>query len=58
MKHNQENRQCGAFDRLKAQLENGTKSTKVGNVPLSDKDVKRINKEIGILKEKLKHFNI
>lgn len=53
MKHNQEERRSGALNRLEAQLKNGTKSTKTGNVPLSDKDVKRINKEISILKEKL-----
>jgi hypothetical protein len=53
MKHNQEERRSGALNRLKAQLENGTKSTKTGDVPLSDKNIKRINKEISILKEKL-----
>tara|TARA_R100001463_G_scaffold129817_1_gene188828 strand:+ start:1631 stop:1795 length:165 start_codon:yes stop_codon:yes gene_type:complete len=53
MKHNQEERRSGALSRLEAQLENGTKSTKAGDVPLSDKDVKRINKEILVLKQKL-----
>tara|TARA_Y100000389_G_C17368672_1_gene467774 strand:- start:965 stop:1129 length:165 start_codon:yes stop_codon:yes gene_type:complete len=53
MKHNQEERRNGALNRLEAQLENGIKSTKMGNAPLSDKDVKRINKEISILKQKL-----
>jgi len=57
MKHNQLERRSGALNRLEAQLENGTKSTKANNIynnmPLSDKDKKRINKEIGILKQRL-----
>jgi len=53
MKKNQIERREGALERLKAQLENGTKSTKTGDIPLSDKNIKRINKEISILKEKL-----
>ena len=53
MKHNQKERRSGALNRLESQLENGTKSTKADNVPLSDKDIKRINKEILVLKQKL-----
>ena len=53
MKHNQEERRSGALNRLEAQLENGTKSTKVNDMPLSDKDIKRISKEIEILKKRL-----
>tara|TARA_R110002167_G_scaffold317249_1_gene522917 strand:- start:199 stop:375 length:177 start_codon:yes stop_codon:yes gene_type:complete len=57
MKHNQEERRSGALNRLEAQLEKGTKSTKANNIynnmPLSDKDIKRISKEIEVLKKRL-----
>jgi len=55
MKHNQEERRSGALERLKAQLEKGERRNKSEGlyVPLSDKNIKRINKEISILKEKL-----
>lgn len=55
MKHNQEERRSGALGRLEAQLEKGEKRGKSEGlpVPLSDKDKKRISKEITILKEKL-----
>lgn len=49
MKHNQLERRSGALNRLEAQLENDTKSTN----PLSDKDIKRISKEIEVLKKRL-----
>ena len=52
----QEVRQETALNRLKAQLASGVK-TKKGTydekIPLTDKDVKRINKEIKKLKVKL-----
>lgn len=41
-------------NRLEAQLKKGTKPTKEGvDVPLTDKDITRINKELGIVKERL-----
>lgn len=39
--------------RLEAQLKKGTKNTKEGEVPLSDKDIARINKELSIVQERL-----
>lgn len=39
--------------RLEAQLKKGTKPTNEGDVPLSEKDITRINKELGIVKERL-----
>lgn len=55
MKYNQEERRSGALDRLETQLEKGEKRGKGEGLPLSlsDKDKKRISKEITILKEKL-----
>lgn len=38
--------------RLKDQLSLGTKNTKEGKKELSEKDIKRINKEIATLKER------
>lgn len=48
-------RQQGALDRLKAQLQSGTKTAKGSNerIPLTDKDKKRINKEIAILEGRI-----
>ena len=43
----------GALERLQSQIKTGMKNTKEGPVELTDKDVKRINKEIEILKIKL-----
>jgi hypothetical protein len=49
-------RQKRALARLTAQLESGVK-TEIGSrdkkIPLTDKDVKRISKEISILESKL-----
>lgn len=53
MKHNQKERRLGALVRLEAQLESGVKNSKEGEIPLSEKDIKRINKEISILKERV-----
>lgn len=46
-------RRSRVIDRLSIQLKSGSKNTKDGNVSLSEKDVKRIEKEITNLKEKL-----
>lgn len=55
MRKNIVGRRQGALKRLQVQLENGTK-TEMGTtdkqVPLSDKDKKRIEKEIIILTKK------
>lgn len=45
-------RRKSALDRLEVQLEKGVKNTKDGDQPLTDKDVKRIEKEIQALKSK------
>jgi len=56
MKHIKE-RKHGALTRLRAQLECGVK-TELGSIDkkivLTDKDIKRISKEIRILESKLK----
>lgn len=39
--------------RLESQLKSGTKNTKEGIVQLTDKDVKRINREISTLKSRI-----
>lgn len=39
--------------RHEAQLKSGVKNTKEGSVPLSDGDIKRINKELTILKARV-----
>lgn len=39
--------------RLEAQLKSNTKNTKEGVLPLTDKDVTRIKKEIEILSDRL-----
>ena len=53
MKHNLENRRQGVAKRLEAQLESGVKpvrkSTTGETTPLTEKDKKRINKELNIL---------
>ena len=57
MTNQQRSRKQGTLKRLEAQLVSGVK-TKKGTtdvkIPLTDKDVKRINKEITILQSKLK----
>jgi hypothetical protein len=56
MKKGQRDRRMGALVRLESQLESGTKvQKKTGKtVSLTEKDKKRITKEIGILESKLK----
>jgi len=53
MKKNRELRRTGAKKRLEAQLELGKKTAKKGTqkVDLTEKDVKRINKDLAILAE-------
>ena len=53
MKKNRNNRRVGALTRLEEQLENGTKRVEHTEVKLTDKNIKRINKEIGILEKKI-----
>lgn len=50
-------RRQGALARLQAQLQSGVKTAKGSRdkkIPLTDQDVKRIEKEIGILQKSLK----
>tara|TARA_R110002051_G_scaffold322940_2_gene415062 strand:- start:437 stop:592 length:156 start_codon:yes stop_codon:yes gene_type:complete len=47
-------RRVGALTRLEEQLVNGTKKVKHEEVKLTDKNVKRINKEIEKLETKIK----
>lgn len=47
-------RRRNALKRLQNQLDSGVKTTKDGQVPLTDKNVKRIEKEIKTLIERLK----
>ena len=54
MKKNQNSRRTSALQRLETQLENGTRRVKHSMVPLTDKNVKRINKEIEKLETKIK----
>ena len=54
MKKNRNNRRVGALTRLEEQLEKGTKRVEHTEVKLTDKNIKRINKEIGILEKKNK----
>jgi hypothetical protein len=42
----QQIRAKAAIERFKAQLKSGVKNTKQGPVPLSEKDIKRINQTI------------
>jgi hypothetical protein len=45
----------GALSRLEKQLKSGTKVAKDGSrVPLEEKNIKRINKEVEVLKERLR----
>ena len=47
-------RRRNVLNRLKVQLEKGTKRSKEGElVNLTEKDIKRINKEITTLKERI-----
>lgn len=49
-------RQAGALKRLQGQLESGVKTKKGTSdekIPLTDKDIQRINKEISKLKTKV-----
>jgi|1_EtaG_2_1085319.scaffolds.fasta_scaffold203015_2 hypothetical protein len=54
MKKNRNTRRVGALDRLEDQLEKGTKRVEHSEVKLTDKNVKRIKKEIVILENKIK----
>ncbi len=55
MKKNKNNRRTSVLQRLEKQLKVGTKRVKNNIVILTDKNVKRINKEIDKLKNKIKH---
>lgn len=52
MKHLQ-NRRKGAIKRLEAQLDSRVKNTREGILPLTDKDIERINKDLEILKKRI-----
>jgi hypothetical protein len=54
MKKNKHERREGALGRLEIQLESGSKNTKEGKANLTEKDIKRINKEISILENRSK----
>lgn len=54
MKKNRNTRRTGALIRLEEQLVKGTKQVEHKEVPLTDKNIKRINKEIEILEKKIK----
>jgi hypothetical protein len=50
-----DDRRKAALDRLKMQLIRGSKRDKEGKeITLSEKDIKRISKEVNILEEKIK----
>ena len=53
MKKNRNGRRVGALDRLEDQLEKGIKRVEHTEVKLTDKNIKRIQKEIGILEKKI-----
>ena len=53
MKKNINQRRVGALSRLEEQIEKGLKRVEHKEVPLTDKNVKRINKEIEILEKKI-----
>jgi len=55
VKKNKNNRRTSALQRLEKQLKVGVKRVKNNVVILTDKNVKRINKEIDKLKNKIKH---
>ena len=46
-------RRARVLEQLDAQLQRGTKNTKQGEVALEEKDIKRINKEMEILKKRV-----
>jgi len=52
MKHHF-SRKTGALARLKAQIDSGVRNTKEGVLPLTEKDLTRVNREIEVLKVKL-----
>ena len=54
MKKNRNNRREGVLKRLEEQLDRGTKKIGHEEVKLTDKNIKRINKEIGKLENKIK----
>lgn len=54
MKKNRNTRRAGALTRLEEQLDKGTKRVEHTEVPLTEKNIKRINKEIEILENKIK----
>jgi len=54
MKKNRNTRRAGALTRLEEQLGKGTKRVEDKEIPLSEKNIKRINKEIEILQNKIK----
>jgi len=53
MKKNKNQRRVGALSRLEEQIEKGIKKVEFKDVPLTDKNIKRINKEIEILEKKI-----
>jgi len=53
MKKNKNQRRVGALNRLEEQIEKGIKKVDFKDVPLTDKNIKRINKEIEILEKKI-----
>ena len=53
MKKNKNQRRVGALIRLDSQIEKGMKKVEFKDVPLTDKNIKRINKEIEILEKKI-----
>tara|TARA_Y100000310_G_scaffold343239_1_gene449936 strand:+ start:921 stop:1088 length:168 start_codon:yes stop_codon:yes gene_type:complete len=55
MKKNKNNRRENVLNRLEEQLIKGTKKVGHSEVSLTDKNIKRINKEIEKLKNKTKH---
>ena len=54
MKKNRNARRVGSLNRLEDQLEKGIKRVEHTEVKLTDKNIKRIKKEIGILETKIK----
>lgn len=46
-------RNKSVVSRLEAQLKKGTKPSAEGDVPLTDKDIARINKELAIVQQRL-----